>query len=66
MNLITEDDLKSWTGYTRRADIENWLREQRIPFVFGKQNRLCTTQDAIDRALSGDHRIAANQEDSFF
>lgn len=57
-NLVTQQQLSEWTGYARAADIERWLRENKIPFTFGKGNKLCTTQTAIDRAILGESHNA--------
>lgn len=50
-SLITEQELKEWTGYGQRSALEKFLRESRIPFMLGKGNIIITTQAAIDAAL---------------
>jgi hypothetical protein len=58
--LVTENDLKAWLGINRRTALEKRLRELRIPYVYGAKNVVCTTQAAIDNAISG-VEIAADQ-----
>lgn len=40
-NLITEEDLKHWLGYERRADLDAWLRDKGIEPKRGKGGRIC-------------------------
>jgi|GEM_PF-3080142 len=49
--LLEESDLKAWLGFQRRTDLENYLRRQKIPYLYGKGNRICTTTDAINARL---------------
>jgi len=51
--LIKESQLKDWLGFQRRTDLENYLRRQNIPYLYGKGNRICTTADAINFRLIG-------------
>ena len=51
--LITEDQLQEWLGIKQRTRLMRTLQELKIPYVFGGGGRICTTQGAIDRALSG-------------
>lgn len=51
--LITETDLKDWLGIQRRTALEKRLQELRIPYVYGAKNIVCTTQTAIDSAITG-------------
>lgn len=51
--LLKQPDLLEWTGYKRPADLENWLKENRIPYRKGKGGELVTTQAAVDAALLG-------------
>jgi phage antirepressor YoqD-like protein len=65
--LLTEDALKKWSGYSQRAKLEAWLKQNKISYTYAKGNKLITTQEAIDRSLLGTK--AANQEikqDAFF
>ena len=49
MQLITEQELKEWTGYERTADLEKWCIDNRIPYYRGKGGRICVTIEAINR-----------------
>jgi hypothetical protein len=49
--LLNTEQLKAWCGYERKADIERWLRENRIPWRRGKNGELCTTLEAINDSL---------------
>lgn len=63
--LLTEEDLKKWTGYRQRSKLEAFLRREKIPFTHAKGNKIIVTQAAVDRALTG--QAAANdKQDSFF
>lgn len=63
--LLTEDQLKAWTGYEQRQKLESWLRENKIKFTYGKDNKLITTADAVNQALIGT-KAANDKEDAFF
>lgn len=63
--LLTEDDLKNWTGYRQRSKLEAFLRRERIPFSYGKGNKIIATQAAVDQAISG-QKAANDKQDSFF
>lgn len=63
--LLTEDELKEWTGYEQRKKLEEWLRENKIKFTYAKGRKIVTTQEAIDRALGGGS-AANDKQDSFF
>jgi hypothetical protein len=63
--LLTEEQLKEWTGYRQRSKLEAFLRREKIPFHYGKGNKIIATQTAIDQAIST--QKAANQSmDKFF
>ena len=47
-NLITEEQLKEWLGYEQRAALEKALTKNRIPFITGKDGRVCTTSQALE------------------
>lgn len=51
--LLTEEDLKHWLGFARRLDLELHLKSCRIPYLYGKGGRICTTVAAIDKVLIG-------------
>jgi len=64
--LMTEEDLLKWTGYAQRSKLESWLLQNKIKFTFGKGNKIITTSDALDKAISGSTINAANDTDGFF
>ena len=47
--LVTEGDLKDWSGYKTRKKLAAWLRENDIHYYLGKGGRICTTTDFIGR-----------------
>lgn len=49
--LLTTDELSAWCGYTRRSDIEQWLRDRGIPWWPGKGGQICTTLEAVNGSL---------------
>lgn len=51
--LVTEDQLKEWTGFEHRARLIDWLNRHNIPWWPGKDKRVCTTYDRLDCALNG-------------
>lgn len=60
--LITEDELKSWTGHKRRDALVNWLRNSGIPYLLGAGGRVCCTAEAINLPLL--HSKRNNKENS--
>lgn len=62
--LYSEDDLKKWTGFEQRQKIEDWLKQNKVGYTYGKGNRLLTTQSALDKALIGSP--AAKNNENFF
>lgn len=50
-NLLSESELLSWLGYSRRKDAEDRLRQLGVPIIYGRGGRLCTTLDALNAAL---------------
>jgi len=50
-SLIAEEQLKEWLGYDSRAKIQKLLKEKRIPYIEGKEGRICTTIEAINSQL---------------
>lgn len=51
MTLVTQDDLMAWSGYSTRAALERFLKENNIPYYYGKGGKICTTAEAINRPL---------------
>lgn len=62
--LLSEDDLKAWTGFEQRQKLESWLRERKISYTYGKGNKIITTAHAINHVLTGSK--AANESDETF
>lgn len=50
--IVTFNQLKEATGYSRISDIERWLNKTGIPFFYGKGGKVFTTQDKINEALT--------------
>jgi hypothetical protein len=65
-SLLTEDDLKRWTGYKHRSKIEAFLRREKIPFTYGKGSKILVTKDAINGALGGHLANKQQPQDGFF
>lgn len=63
--LLTEDELKKWTGYRQRAKLEAFLRREKIPFSYGKGNKIIATLAAVDHAIAG-QKAANDKQDAFF
>lgn len=55
--LLKQPDLLAWTGYKRPADLEKWLKDNRIPYRRGRGGELLTTQAAVDAALLGVNHV---------
>lgn len=49
--LLKTEQLSDWCGYTRKADIERWLRENGIAWRRGKGGEICTTLQAVNESL---------------
>ena len=49
--FVTQDELSEWCGHKKRGHIQRWLEENRINYFCGNKKRLCTTTEAIERAL---------------
>lgn len=52
-DLLKEDDLADWTGHRQRTKLESWLRDRRIPYLYGKGGQIITTMAAINSSLLG-------------
>ena len=50
MALMTEKELMEWTGYSRRADVERYLKLNHIPYTTGKGGRLLTALESVKQA----------------
>lgn len=48
--LVTFEDLKALTGYSRLGDLERCLQKAGIPFKYGKDG-IWTTIDAVNAGL---------------
>ena len=49
--LLDEANLMAWSGHAQRVRLEKWLKEQRIPYRYGKGGRIITTLAAVNAAL---------------
>lgn len=48
--LIFEEELMEMTGYRRRRDLQRWLDRNHVWYLAGKDGRLGTTVEAMNRA----------------
>ena len=53
-SLISEEQLKAWTKYSRTADLLDFLRSNGVTYFRGRGGCVITTIQAIDSALSSD------------
>ena len=44
-------DLQRLSGYLRPADVEHWCRANGVPYFPAKGRGVCTTLDALNKAL---------------
>jgi len=51
--LLNTDDLRQWLGYKRTADIIKWLERNNVPWRRGSGDQICTTLDAVSKAIEG-------------
>lgn len=51
--LLSTEDLKRWLNYKQEADVEKFLRQERIPYCYGKGGGPVTTLAAVDARLLG-------------
>jgi hypothetical protein len=54
MSLIHQEQLLAWTGYPSEGYLERWLKDNHIPYKRGNGGRICTTEEAINKALDGE------------
>jgi len=54
-NLVTQADLAEWAGFrpNQKVAIIRWLKDNKIPYFYGKGGTVCTTQHALDSRLVG-------------
>ena len=52
--LLNIDDLMKWTGYKNPDDVENFLIENRIPYLHGVDHRPITTLETLNKMLMPD------------
>jgi hypothetical protein len=52
-----------WTGFKRRDALVNWLRCQGIPYLLGREGRVCCTSDAVNLPLLRGQRDNAGISD---
>ncbi len=64
--LVNEEQLKAWTGYTRRTDVRKFLEEKLgLKVMLGKGGRICCTLVTINEAMRP-YRKAGVKEDIEF
>lgn len=49
--LLSEEDLLPWLGYSQRGKLEERLRQLGVPIIPGRGGRICTTKTALNAAL---------------
>jgi len=49
--LVSIEELKIATGYNNVSAVENCLKRNGVPFLYGKKGYIFTTRDAINCAL---------------
>lgn len=47
---LTTEELQSWSGYDRPADLRHWLEQQGIRYFRGKGGKPCTTMALVNAA----------------
>ncbi len=52
--LVDENQLRSWTGYSRQSDISRFLTMNGILFMRGRHNSVVTTVTAVNNAMNSD------------
>ena len=63
--LLSEDDLKNWSGYRHKDALVNWLRQHKVPYWIGNQGRICCTLDGVNNALMRVESSAQSTEIEF-
>lgn len=53
MNLVTFEQLKQWSGYKGKGQVRKWLERNGIAHTIGKSGAPITTQEAIERRITG-------------
>lgn len=59
--FLSEDDLKSLTGYVRPAEQVRWLRANGVSFKLDRWRRPRVLTSEIERALSADTNSVADE-----
>jgi len=52
--FVYQEELMRATGYERQGDLRKWCERNNLPYLEGKEGRLITTVDAINKAVSRD------------
>lgn len=47
--LITEQDLLEWTTFTRRGDLERWLRDHGIRYRKARGGTICVFKSDLEQ-----------------
>lgn len=59
---LSEKELLAWTGYSRPADLERFLRNHNIAWLPGKGGQICTTMQSIQRIMDIQEKINGAKE----
>lgn len=52
--FVYQEELMRATGYERQGDLRRWCERNNLPYIKGKEGRLVTTVDAVNRVIGGD------------
>jgi len=47
--LVTEDQLKAWLGYSQRERLKRWLMQNGVRHRSGQNGRICVTLDDLNK-----------------
>lgn len=66
--LLDQAAIATWLGFgpNERLAIEKHLRKHKIPYVYGRGGKICTTLNAIDSTLAGTPHSDTGGEEQFF
>lgn len=64
-SLLSEEDLKRWTGYKQRSKIEKFCKMYKVKTWLGQGNRILTTEHEF-RKTGLVPPNAAQEDDGFF
>ena len=61
--LISEEELKQWSQYTRRADLLTFLKSNGIAYFRGRGGAILTTVKAVNESLTSEHSGSSKKYD---